>query len=227
MITKKNSIHVIIPAAGIGSRMASDVPKQYLKIGTKAVIEYSIEAFIDIDLVDSVWVGLSSNDSYFTSLDVAANKKVKTYIGGSERADTVALGLECIPMRNAWVLVHDAARPGIQTKLIESLIAQVLKKNHGGLLALPVQDTVKRFHNGRVDTLDRSELWLAQTPQMFQVDLLRHSLDLARRKHIKITDESSAMELTSYDPQIIKGDVANMKLTTPNDLSLIKTFLGW
>jgi len=220
-----NKIHVIIPAAGIGSRMQSDIPKQYLELANKRVIEHSLELFCSLSYVSKVHVGIRYDDDIFPTLNIASHPKVSTFIGGEERFETVLLGLEAID-NDAWVMVHDAARPGLTGDIVERLVTEVLDTTIGAIVALPVVDTLRRSVNGVTETVSRENMWQAQTPQMFKVEELNEALNSAITSGKLVTDEASAMELMQKPIQLVHGSPVNMKLTSPSDLELLNKLLG-
>lgn len=213
---------LIIPAAGIGSRMAADIPKQYLKIHDKSILQTTIEAMASSKHFDAVFVGLHPDDEYFGSLSIKCDAPVKTYVGGAERVDTVLAGLEALSSLadcDDWVWVHDAARPLISGNEINDLNLALRKADVGALLALPCTDTMKqRDSSGELKTVDRSTLWRAQTPQVFRYSLLIEALKESISKGWSITDESSAIEQCGLVPRVVAGKATNIKVTHPEDL---------
>ncbi|KZX71818.1 hypothetical protein A3715_16220 [Oleiphilus sp. HI0009] len=218
---------LILPAAGIGSRMGSTIPKQYLNIDGQTIIARTIEAMTAKPRFETVLVGLRSDDSYFNSLPVDVTNKCIRFVGGDERADTVLAGLMALSDKAAdhdWVWVHDAARPLITEHELELLEKSLLDAPDGALLALPSVDTIKCSKNGRVDsTLDRNIIWRAQTPQAFPYALLRDALRSALKKEVQITDESSAMEFAGHSPLLVEGRSSNIKVTKPEDLAALES----
>jgi len=224
-------IHVLIPSAGTGSRFGSDAPKQFHRLHDKLIIEYSLEVFFKMPQIDSVWVGLSAGME--KELVMQHSKLNLCATGGATRSATVLNTLELMQQQlldpNDWVLVHDAARPGIQTHQVQELITAVLSGDaDGGILALPITDTLKRARSDipRVDsTLPRDHIWQAQTPQMFQIGSLYTALLECAAKGHMITDEASAMEYMGIAPLLIKGSFANLKITYPEDLQLMEKII--
>jgi len=225
MNLQNNKIHVIIPAAGIGSRMQSETPKQYLKLANKRVIEHSLELFCSLPYVAAIHVGVREGDSVFPTLNVASHPKVSTFLGGDERYETVLLGLDNIDS-DAWVMVHDAARPGLTEELVNRLVAKVLETQEGAIIALPVADTLRLSVDGVTETVSRTNMWQAQTPQMFKAKQLKAALTQAVSCGQVITDEASAIEFAKQSVQLVRGSPVNMKLTTPEDLELLNKLLG-
>lgn len=219
----------IVPAAGIGSRMQSECPKQYLKINGKTIIEYSIESLLAHRLIKKVIVALHPDDVVFRSLPIASDKRISTATGGSTRAESVYLGLKQVPSDYGWALVHDAARPCLHKDDLNGLIKNVLASNTGGILACLSSDTMKQAvigENKISHTVDRSFLWRALTPQMFPVELLTFCLERALNEGANITDEASAMEYCGYHPLLVSGRTDNIKVTLKEDLALATFYLS-
>lgn len=218
----------VIPAAGAGKRMQSDIPKQYLQINGKPIIEYTLEVFTKHPDIESVIVAISDTDEYWNELPVSRHPKVKTTEGGIERCHSVMNCLDYlsdIADESDWVLVHDAARPCLKSTDIDKLINNV-SATDGGLLALPVRDTMKRSNDRHVsETVSREGLWHALTPQMFRL----HNLQLALKAVIDsgelVTDESLAMERAGYRPLLVEGRPDNIKVTHNVDLYLATLYL--
>ena len=226
-----NKSWVIIPAAGVGQRMQSDIPKQYLKLQGLTVIEHTLQCFAHHPEIAGIIIALHPDDPYWPELEVKTSVPVHAVDGGLERADSVFNALSFLIDQtddlSNYVLVHDAARPCLSTTDLNVLLAQrTVKKSPGALLAMPVRDTMKREHNGFVDhTVDREGLWHALTPQMFQMRPLYDALLAARQNSKAITDEASAMELVGIHPALVEGDASNIKITRPADLKLAEFFL--
>lgn len=220
----------VIPAAGIGARMNADKPKQYLTLGNKTILEHTLSRILSLPNVAGVVVALSPEDNYWKSLSVFQNPFVHTTMGGESRADSVLNGLNYLADRvdnNDWVLVHDAARPCVAISSIQRLCDQLSDSDVGGVLSVPVSDTIKRVSNKNqiLATVDRSPLWQAQTPQMFRYELLRDCLVKALASKENITDESSAVELSGYKALVVEGRSDNIKVTRPDDLLLAEFIL--
>lgn len=221
----------VLPAAGIGSRMASELPKQYLQVAGATLIEHSLRALLDCPELTAVVVALHAEDSRADALAVFNDPRVQRVTGGAQRSDSVLAALDTLLQQAApedWVLVHDAARPCLRTTDIARLIACVQASGTGGILAEPIVDTVKQAGNDALvqRTLDRSGLWRAQTPQMFRLGELHHALVQARARNLSITDEASAMELAGFPVQLVAGPSRNLKVTLPADLQLAGWYLG-
>lgn len=227
----------VVPAAGIGSRMQSTVAKQYLTIGNRTVIEHTLEALLSHPLIRSVVVVLHPQDSTFTSLKIADSPLVEVVIGGTERVDSVLNGLQhCLSKASlspsSWVLVHDAARPCVTHAELNDLFS-VENTCDGAILAVPISDTIKRAAQTQnntsfeiAETVDRTQLWQAQTPQFFPLQKLIDAIQLAQINGINITDEASAMEHAKANIQLIEGCSTNIKITRPSDLALATFYLS-
>ncbi|HFX0491721.1 2-C-methyl-D-erythritol 4-phosphate cytidylyltransferase [Pseudomonas aeruginosa] len=214
----------VIPAAGVGSRMRADRPKQYLDLAGRTVIERTLDCFLEHPMLRGLVVCLAEDDPYWPGLDCAASRHVQRAAGGVERADSVLSGLlrllELGAQADDWVLVHDAARPNLTRGDLDRLLEELAEDPVGGLLAVPARDTLKRSdRDGRVsETIDRSVIWLAYTPQMFRLGALHRALADALVAGVAITDEASAMEWAGYAPKLVEGRADNLKITTPEDL---------
>ena len=220
----------VIPAAGIGSRMGADKPKQYLMLGDKTILEHTLLRILTLPNVAGIVVPLSSEDNYWTSLTILQHPLVHTIHGGANRAESVLSGLNyLVDKAHAldWVLVHDAARPCVTQSSIQKLCDELADSNVGGILAVPVSDTLKQITNKNEiqTTVDRGPLWQAQTPQLFRYKLLRDCLVQTLANNETITDESSAVELCGYKPQVVEGRNDNIKITRPDDLLLAEFIL--
>ncbi len=217
----------LIPAAGVGARMAASGPKQYLKIGGKPMLRHAIDAFLFSELIAHTYVVVSPDDPVIDSV-VPSHGVTVLRCGGATRAESVQNGLAALNgtlRENDWVLVHDAARPGLAEALIEKLISHTGEHPVGGVLALPVVDTVKRCIAGEVGTVSREGMWLAQTPQMFRYKLLREALAAARDMK-QITDDASAIEALGLSPKLVEGDPRNLKVTLPGDVRIAEMYLA-
>lgn len=220
----------VVPAAGVGRRMGSEVPKQYLKLQGRRVIEHTLQRLLDHPRIERVYVALSADDGYWDACDFAADPRVFRVAGGEERCHSVLHALR--ELRTAadpddWVLVHDAARPCLSAGDLEQLITTLKDHPVGGLLGVPVQDTLKRISaQGEVgETVPRSDLWLAYTPQMFRLSLLTGALEQALQKGQLVTDDASALELAGYSPLMVEGHAGNIKITRASDLALAAFYL--
>ena len=220
----------VVPAAGVGSRMQADRPKQYLPLCGKTVIEHTLGRLASHPLIEGVVVAVSDHDAYWSALNLSVYPNVFIAAGGKERCHSVANALEVLAglaNERDWVLVHDAARPCLHVDDIQLLITELADNPVGGLLGLPVADTVKRTDsNGRVqETVNRVNLWRALTPQMFRLGQLRDALQRATNDGFIVTDEASAMEYVGLTPQMVAGRADNLKITLPADLKLAQMYL--
>ncbi|TXH85494.1 MAG: 2-C-methyl-D-erythritol 4-phosphate cytidylyltransferase [Thauera aminoaromatica] len=218
----------IVPAAGSGSRMAAARPKQYLSLLGRPLIHHALSVLCAAPAIDAVFVVLSVDDTEWATHDWSAlgPKLRPLFCGGAMRADSVLGGLRAIAGEAAagdWVLVHDAARPCLAPWHVDKLVRELAHDEVGGLLAVPVADTLKRAdeHRHVCETVPRDSLWQAQTPQMFRYAMLRRALEGAR----EVTDEASAIEAAGLRPRLVQGDATNLKVTYPLDLHLAEWIL--
>ena len=210
--------------------MRAACPKQYLPLLGRAILLHTLERLGRYPRLRGLMVGIAADDAYWPTLATDIPNLLTTYVGGAERAQTVLNGLRALETYAApddWVLVHDAARPCVRHADIDSLLAAVAGHADGGLLALPLNDTVKRAdHNGCIEeTVPRTGLWRALTPQVFRLAALRDALESAMRAGVEITDEASAMEYSGARPRLVHGHADNIKITVPQDLVLAELFL--
>jgi 2-C-methyl-D-erythritol 4-phosphate cytidylyltransferase len=218
----------LIPAAGTGVRMRSDAgPKQYLALGRKTMLEHAIDAMCADARIDRIFVIVAAADTQWRSIRLRDERVEFLPVGGTSRAETVRNGLIATAGRyedDDRVLVHDAARPCLAEAQLARLIDEAGPEDSGGLLAVPLTDTLKRGEDGRVGaTLDRGALWCAQTPQLFRAGSLRAALSAGPLADI--TDEASAMERAGHAPRLVDGVASNLKVTTPEDLVLATAIL--
>ena len=217
----------VIPAAGVGSRMQADRPKQYLSLNGKTILEHTIDALLNHPLIDDVIVAISQGDEYFDQLGLR-QKPIRVVDGGKERADSVLNGILSLD-ENDWALVHDAARPCVDDADISNLLSLIDNEDvTGGILATPVRDTMKRVKpssNIISHTEDRNGLWHALTPQLFPAMLLKRALQEGLAQGVSITDEASAMEFAGHSVAMVSGSPANIKITHPADLPLAEFYL--
>lgn len=227
---------VIIPAAGIGSRMQADKPKQYLHIESKTILEHTLDCFLSHTEFNCVYVGISNEDAYFEKNGLHLKQGVEVFCGGKERADTVLKGLAHLSGKakdDDWVWVHDAARPCLLASEIDLLLHELKKTQSGLVLGVPVSDTLKRISlpNNTNDlceiqnTVDRQGLWRAMTPQIFKYADLRNALELCQRSGHIVTDEASAIEYLGKSAYMVHGGEQNIKVTLPADLEKVKEHL--
>lgn len=217
----------LVPAAGVGARMGAGSPKQYLPIGGKPMLRHTLDAFRSSPLIAHTFVVVSVDDPVIDTV-VPPDGVTVLRCGGDSRLESVRNGMWALENQlhaGDWVLVHDAARPGLNAELIEKLIRETGEHPVGGLLALPVVDTVKRCVNDEVATLSRDGLWLAQTPQMFRFRLLADALEAATDPST-ITDDASAVEALGLAPKLVEGHPRNLKVTLPSDIKIAEMYLA-
>jgi len=230
-MTQTSTFWAIVPAAGVGSRMGAAIPKQYLTLHGKRVIDWTLSRLLQCDLFDGIMVATSATDAWWPTCEYAHHPLVHSVTGGQARADTVRLSLQALQEKadaQDWVLVHDAARPCVDPADVKRLVHVVLSEQHeGGLLGVPVADTLKWLSPAHTveKTLDRTRVWRAFTPQMFRVGALYEAL-LYAQKHAKIvTDEASAMEMRGVQPMMLEGRSDNIKITRNEDLAYAEQVL--
>jgi 2-C-methyl-D-erythritol 4-phosphate cytidylyltransferase len=210
----------VIPAAGTGRRMGDGAaPKQYARLLDRYVLEWSMDALLKRSECRGLVVALAADDEQFATLPASRDKRVVRTTGGPQRSDSVLAGLKALADKVSpedWVLVHDAARPCLSNDEIDRLLTELANDPIGGLLAIPVADTLKRCDaDGRVvETVERTHLWRALTPQMFRYGTLVTALTQAR----DVTDEASAIERMGLKPRVVMGSSDNVKITYPEDL---------
>ena len=220
-------ISVVIPAAGTGIRMGSSIPKQYLTCGHRTVLEITLDRFLSLQ-PDQIVLVVSPTDDYFQDIPGVASCRVVK--GGVERSDSVLAGLRELKLQqDDWVMVHDAVRPCVRTADILRLVATVARSRVGGLLAIPVTDTLKASRtvscSSQVShTINRQGLWQAQTPQLFRFGVLNEALQQV--EGMQITDESAAVENAGMHPRLVEGHRDNIKITEPEDIELARIFLS-
>lgn len=241
-----DSCHAVLPTAGTGSRLGGSIPKQLRPLAGKPMLVFALEALIATPEIQSIWVGTSPEmhaagdfvalqEEWSAELNTKPNYFLPT--GGASRQETVLNTLEAmleadVPSED-WVLVHDAARPGITPACIQNLIREVLAADsgislHGGILAMPVADTLKRSLEGNAvieATVSRAGLWQAQTPQMFRLGDLHAALSGAVGEQAELTDEASAIERLGGKPLLVQGATRNFKVTQQADWDLMELVL--
>jgi 2-C-methyl-D-erythritol 4-phosphate cytidylyltransferase len=220
----------LVPAAGAGSRMGGETPKQYLELAGQPLIAHTLRALATFGAIERVFVVLAPDDEWWDDLrpDSLSGRITVLRCGGATRAESVMNGLAQMQGvdENDWVMVHDAARPCIDGAMLARLVAEVQDGDVGGLLAIPVADTLKRAdatqHVARTEP--RDQLWQAQTPQMFRRGPLLEALK--RSIGGTPTDEAQAMEAQGHHPRLVAGGLANLKVTYPQDLALASLILA-
>lgn len=234
LVIPSTKIWAVVPSAGIGVRMRDSIPKQYLEIQGRAVIEHTIATLLAEECIRKITVCIAESDSFWSKLDIASNPRVSSTIGGATRAHSVLNGIKAISDKaqdNDWVLVHDAARPCLSQLLLGSFIEQLKANKVGGILAIPSNDTVKLAKSSDSGdtiekTLDRKRVWYAQTPQMFRYGLLKEALQVALESGAEVTDEASAIEMMGHEPRLINGEVRNIKITQIDDLEMASLLMA-
>jgi 2-C-methyl-D-erythritol 4-phosphate cytidylyltransferase len=211
--------------------MGGDRPKQYLSLGGVPVLQRSLDALLAWGDLRAVVVALSAADTLWPTLPACSDSRVIAAEGGARRSDSVLAGLRRLGDRAAaddWVLVHDAARPCLRRDDLLKLVAALADDPVGGLLAVPVAETVKRADSRDrvVETVSRAGLWLAQTPQLFRYGMLCEALESASRAGVEITDEAAAIERMGHRPRLVPGSPGNIKITRPDDLPLAGQYLA-
>ena len=219
-----SGLTAIVPAAGIGSRMGADCPKQYLTLAGKTILEHTLGCLLSHPAIARVLVALAPHDGWFEQLAVAADPRILRVEGGIERAYSVLNALHVA--QGKWVLVHDAARPCLCHSDLDKLIMTAMACD-GAILGSRVRDTMKRTDGAGniVATVEREQLWHALTPQMFPTGTLKRALEEGLALGALITDEASAMERAGFTVKMVEGRADNIKVTRPEDLSLAELFL--
>ena len=236
-MSDNKKVWVVIPAAGIGKRMQVTVPKQYLKINDKTILEHTLNCFNSHADIAGIIVVLNSDDYYWKSIQknlLSQSKPIYTVEGGKERSDSVMQGIDYLLMverinNDSWVMVHDAARPCLSKKDIDALLSIRNESSIGGILACPVRDTMKRAilnSNTISKTESRDNLWHALTPQLFRIGELKGALEHCLEKNIPITDEASAFEAVGKPVVLIEGSSNNIKVTRVADLEIVTLLLS-
>jgi 2-C-methyl-D-erythritol 4-phosphate cytidylyltransferase len=229
--------YALIPAAGSGSRIGAGQAKQYRLIAGRPMICHAIETFAACERISRIFVVVSADDSEFDVLPLSQSARLRCEplrVGGASRHASVENGLNALAGRvdeTDWMLVHDAARPGLSVSLLEHLLKTLENDPVGGLLALPLADTLKRQASDAAGTervaatVERSGLWQAQTPQMFRHKTLLAALQKARLQNATVTDEASAIEQSGQMPRLVTGSMRNFKVTYPDDMILANQLL--
>jgi 2-C-methyl-D-erythritol 4-phosphate cytidylyltransferase len=221
----------LIPAAGVGRRFGAAVPKQYLELAGRPVIDHAIGALVGHPAIAGCVVVLGADDGWWAQASgFVDHPRVHRACGGAERYHSVRNGLArlaALADDHDWVLVHDAARPCLRRADLDLLLDALAEEPVGALLAVPVTDTVKRAAGERVEeTLPRAALWRAYTPQAFRLGQLRTALESAHARDVMVTDDASAIELLGLRPRLVAGRADNIKITRPEDLPLAAFFLA-
>ncbi len=224
-MSDESPVWAVIPAAGSGSRMQGDRPKQYLGFQGKTVLEHCLDRLLSHAAIAGAVISLSADDEYWQDLDYPAEKPIFLTDGGRERQHSVYSGLTTLQYRcgnDVIALVHDAARPLVSHSDLDRVIAVARKHAAGAILAAPLHDTIKQ-QNERQEisrTVSRQGLWRALTPQVFHLPVLLNALKKVNDADQAVTDDAQAAELAGYSPALVEGSVENIKITNPGDLML-------
>ena len=221
----------LIPAAGAGLRVGTGTPKQYLPLRGRPVIGHTLDRMFSHPLIKDVVVVLAADDPWWSQVKLHTQREPMRVVGGAERCHSVMNGLLALEQRaepDDWILVHDAVRPCVRTSDIERLMDRLAGHRTGGLLGLPVRDTMKRcgINEEVMETVSREGLWHALTPQMFRLEPLRRAMEHSLENGVFVTDEAQAMELTGCTPLIVEGHADNIKITRRVDMSLADIILA-
>ncbi len=222
-------LYAVVPAAGVGARMKADRPKQYLMLEGKTVLEHTIHKLLELTEIQEIVLSVGEHDGYISDLAINSHCKVTICEGGEERYHSVLNGLQTLlnkdVSRDAWVMVHDVARPFVRLEDLKNLYENA--SENGVVLGLQVRDTMKRtLVNGQViNTVDRTHLWHAQTPQLAPLGTLFDAMTKSINDGVSITDEASALEYCGIMPTMIAGHPSNIKITQPEDLELGKVLI--
>lgn len=227
---------VVIPAAGVGSRMGANKPKQYLPLAGQTILQKTVKKFLNLEYVAQVVIAISKSDPYFDDLKLAEHPKVTVVDGGNERADSVSNGIAWAKQQGfEWVLVHDAARPCVIKDDVDALVEYALTNNRNAILGARAKDTFKRSlpspkpSTANIDsTVDRNDLWHAFTPQCCKVgelfDAMAKLTNDQGQLDKRVTDEASALELVGHTVDILESSPNNIKITVPEDLPLAEFY---
>ncbi|MEY8206073.1 MAG: 2-C-methyl-D-erythritol 4-phosphate cytidylyltransferase [Bermanella sp.] len=224
------SLYAVVPAAGIGTRMGADRPKQYLMLQDKTILEHTLEQLLQFSPIEKIILPVASDDAYLAQLSVASHPKIVCCDGGKERYHSVLNGLKTLldggAQRHDWVMVHDVARPCIRQQDLTNLYKHASEQ--GVVLGVQVRDTMKRTDDkGQVvNTVARQNLWHALTPQLAPLGILLDAIEQAVKDGVAVTDEASALEHSGYRPTMLAGHPSNIKVTHPQDLQLAAAFLA-
>lgn len=217
------SVAAIIPAAGVGTRMGTSSPKQFLRLGTASILTYTLQKFAECKLVRTARVPLRKADmqSFQEELEQQGLAEfVRVVVGGSHRQESVYNGLKTLDPKTTIVVVHDGVRPFVEVEMIEAVINTATEKG-SAILALPCVDTVKQIEGNQVvATLPREKIVMVQTPQAFRYEILKEAFEKARDDHFHATDESCLVERLGYPVTVLLGSDRNIKITKPGDLPL-------
>lgn len=229
-----DTIWPLLPAAGVGKRMQANMPKQYLPLNGKMLIDHTLERMLAYPAFSKLTLVLTEGDPYWPESQYFQHDAIQLAPGGSERCYSVLNGLQLIAKQakeTDWVLVHDVARPCVRHSDLDKLVAALVDDSEGGILASPTRDTMKRglVKNGKnciQHTVEREQLWHALTPQVFRLGALKSALEKSLAEGFEVTDEASAIEYAGGSPILVEGRADNLKVTRPDDLDLAAYFLS-
>lgn len=229
--TPAAKVFAVVPAAGVGKRMGAAMPKQYLQIAGKSVLEHTVERLARYARIQQVVIAVAPDDEIFTALRASLPDNCVAVTGGAERCHSVLAGLDYLSDSadaRDWVLVHDAARPCLRSADIDRMLEELADSEVGGILAVPVRDTLKFCGSGSTveRTVDRRSLWHALTPQMFRLGFLKEAIETALRAGRIVTDEAQAVELQGHAPRVVAGHGDNLKITQAEDLYLAEMIIA-
>jgi 2-C-methyl-D-erythritol 4-phosphate cytidylyltransferase len=230
MGNKLDSIWAIVPASGLGARMQSKVPKQYLKLCGKSILEHTLDRLISFKPIDGVILVLHAEDKTWEALNYQSRKPLVIITGGDERHHSVFNGLQRLlefEAADPLVMIHDAVRPLVSHQDMKRLVKSAKHNPAGAILGVPVADTLKRQdENANIaGTVERDGLWRAFTPQLFRAKLLLQALSYARENNLPITDDAAAVEALGMRPGLVESSAQNIKITYPQDLELAAQIL--
>ena len=230
-MTVTSQFWAVVPAAGAGRRFGARVPKQYLDLGGRTVIDFCLRLFLASGRIRGIVVVLDPADMYWSATPLADDPDLMRADGGRERCHSVLNALELLAPQASeedWILVHDAARPCLRAEDLDHLLDRVSAHPVGGLLGVPVRDTMKQAGAGGevARTIPREGLWHAYTPQVFRFGLLHRALRTALERGQLVTDDAAAVELLGLAPLLVEGHADNIKITRPEDLPLARFYLA-
>ncbi len=221
----------IVPAAGEGARMGAEAPKQYLKAEGTYILDHSIRALLACDAIEKIVVALAPQDTRWNDTDASRDARVLSCAGGAHRFASVVKALDHLGSKadisdDDWIVVHDGARPCLARRDLERLLHEIADEPTGGILALPIDDTVKHLDDGYIDkTLERERLVRAATPQVFRYHILKHAFERARLRDVVPPDEAAAAEYAGHSVKAVACGGSNIKVTRPQDLAYVTAFL--
>lgn len=223
-------VFAVVPAAGVGSRMQADRPKQYLKLHDQTIMEHTLNQLLSFPPIENIILPISNGDEYWPDISLNGHPKIMSCEGGAERFESVLNGLnkllESGAQKSDWVMVHDVARPCIQHHDLQKLLDSTSEQ--GSILGAQVRDTMKRTNEKGeiINTVERENLWHALTPQLAPIGVLKDAIESAIKDGVNITDEASALEHVGLTPKMVAGAPSNIKVTRPEDLSLAEMYLS-